>query len=95
MVGLLGIRRMDKVLNAWMRQLCGVMKGVDKKIDEGVLQWFSHVERMKNDRIAKRVYVGECAGSYSVGKPWKRWTDTMKELLKKRFGCQASKENGA
>ena len=34
---LLGIRRMNKVLSAWMRQLCGVMKDVDEKID-GVLQ---------------------------------------------------------
>ena len=53
---------------------------------------------MENDRIAKRVYVGECAGSRSVGRPLKRRTDTMKECLKKkkkRFGCQASKENGA
>ena len=35
--GLLGIRRMDKVLNAWIRQLFGVTKGVHEKIDEGVL----------------------------------------------------------
>ena len=61
--GLVGIRRMNKVPNAWIMQLCGVMKGVDEKIDEGVLRWFSHVERMENDRIAKRVYVRECAGS--------------------------------
>ena len=27
---------------------------------DGVLQWFGHMERMENDRIAKRVYVGEC-----------------------------------
>ena len=60
------------------------MKGVDDRIDEGVLRWFSHVERMKNDRIAKRVYVGECAGSQSVGRSWKRWIDTMKDFLKKR-----------
>ena len=31
---LLGIRRMDKVPNARKRQLCGVTKGVDEKIDE-------------------------------------------------------------
>ena len=31
--GLLGIRRMDKVPNAWIRQLCGVTKGVDENID--------------------------------------------------------------
>ena len=51
---------------------------------------------MKNDKIAKRVYVGECAGSCSMGKPWKRWIDTMKDCLEEElFGCQASKENGA
>ena len=30
------------------------------------------------------VYVGECAGSRSVGRPRKRWTDTAKDCLKKR-----------
>ena len=61
--GLLGIIRIDKVLNAWIRQLCGVTKGVDKKMEGGVLQWFSHVERMENNRIANGVYVRECACS--------------------------------
>ena len=42
---------------------------MDEKIDEGVLRWLGHVERMENDRIAKRVYVGECAGSHSLGRP--------------------------
>ena len=28
---LLGIRRMDGVLKAWIRELCGVMKGQDEK----------------------------------------------------------------
>ena len=55
--------------------MCGVTKGVDEKIDEGVLRWFGHVER---------VYVGECAGSRSVGMPRKRWIDTVKECLKKK-----------
>ena len=50
-------------------------------IDEGVLPWFGHLER---DRIAKSVYVGECAGSHSVGRPGKRWIDTEKECLKKK-----------
>ena len=44
-------------------------KGLDERIDEGVLQWFGHVQGMEKDRIAKRVYVGECAGSHSVGRP--------------------------
>ena len=64
--GLLGIRRINKVPNAWIRQMCGVTKGVDEKIDEGVFRWFGYVERMENDMIAKRIYVGECAGPEEV-----------------------------
>ena len=46
---LLGNRRMENAQNAQMRS--------DKKIEEGALRWFDPVERMENDRIAKRVYV--------------------------------------
>ena len=81
---LLGIRRMDRVPNAWIRELCGVRKGLDERIDEGVLGWFGHVERMEKDGIAMRVYVGESAGSRSVGRPRRRWIDTVKECLKKK-----------
>ena len=38
----------------------------------------------KNDRIAKRVYAGECARSPSVGRPRKRWIDTVRDCLQKR-----------
>ena len=53
------------------------------------------MKRMQNDRIEKRAYVGECAGSCSVGRPQKRWNDTVKDCLRKEGLCQASKENGA
>ena len=45
-------RRMDRVLNTQIRELCGVKKSLDERIDEGVLRWFGHVERMGRDRIA-------------------------------------------
>ena len=93
--GLIGIRSMDRVPNARTRELCGVRKGLDERIDEGVLRWFAHVERMERGMIAKRVYVGEFADSRSVGRPRKRWLDTVKEFEETRFGCQASKENGS
>ena len=48
-----------------------------------VSRWFTHLERMENDRIAKRFYVRECAGNHSMGKPRKRWIDTVKVCLKK------------
>ena len=55
-----------------------------ERIDEGVLRWFGHVERSEDDRITKRVYVGVCVGSCSVGMPRKLWIDAVKECLKKR-----------
>ena len=77
--GFLGIRRMDIVPNALIRELCGVTKGVNERIDEGVLRWFGHVKR-----INKRVYVGECASSRSLGRPRKRWIYTVEDCLRKR-----------
>ena len=76
--------RMDRVPNARIKELCGVKKGLDERIDKGVLRWFGHMERMQRDRISKRVYVGECDGSRSVGRARKRWINTVKECLKKR-----------
>ena len=85
--GLVGIRMMDRVLKARIWELCGVNKSLDERIDEGVLRWFAHAERIEKDKIGKKVYVGECAGSCSVG--------SHGGVFKgKRFGCQASKENG-
>ena len=48
------------VLERWVgSRMLGVKKGPDGRIDEDVLRWFGHVERMENDRIAQRIYVGE------------------------------------
>ena len=62
------------------------MQSEKERIDEGVLWWFGHVEK-----IAKRVFVGECVGSCSVGRPRKRWIDTWNKFLKKR-GLDISQE---
>ena len=59
-------------------------KGLNERNDEDVLRWYGHVEQMEDERIANRVFVGECAESCSLGRPRKRWIDTVKECLKKR-----------
>ena len=60
-------------------------KGLDERIEKVVLRWFSHLERMESDRIVKRVYVEERAGSHSLGRPWKRWINTVKNHLGKKW----------
>ena len=39
---------------------------------------------MENDMISKMVYVGKCTSNRLVGRPFKRWTDSVKDWLKKR-----------
>ena len=51
--------------------------------------------RMENDRIVKRVYIGECAGSRSVGRLcmlWKRCIDTVMECLKKSLDVRQARK---
>ena len=40
-----------------MCRVTKVTKGVDEKNDKSVLQWLGHIERVRNNRIAKSVYV--------------------------------------
>ena len=90
--GLLGIRRIDKVLNVRIRKLFGMMKGIDKRIVEGVLWWLGHVERIENERIAKRLYIGECTGSCSVWRLWKSCIDTVKGFEKRGLDVRQARE---
>ena len=64
--GLVGITRVDKVPNTLIRELCGMTKRVDERIDEGVLRCFVHMEKREIDGIVKRTYVVEFGGSCSV-----------------------------
>ena len=56
--GLLGSKIMNRVPNARVRELCGVTKGVDERIDDGVLEWFDHMGRIRKDMISKKEYMG-------------------------------------
>ena len=90
--GLIGIKRMGSVLNVQIRKVWRETKerGGDERIDQSVLWWFSHIERMGDNRIAKMVYVGVHTGSQLVGQKLKKWIDFVNECLKKR-GLNAGK----
>merc|ERR1712002_182437 len=50
-----GRRRIDRVLNIEIRGMCGKNVGVSERMDQGILKWFGHVERMGNERLVKSV----------------------------------------
>ena len=49
------MRRIDKMRNEFIRELCGVEKGMLERIGESILGWFGHMERMDESRLVKRV----------------------------------------
>ena len=86
-IGLLGIRRMAKVPNVRIRDLCGATKGVDEMIDEGVLRWFSHVEGMENDNDQSRAKAGsETKKSKEVSKMSK---ESGLHKKKRKWSCES------
>ena len=81
-------------MNAQIREFCRMEKGLDDRIDERVLRWFGHVDRRERDEIAKRVYEESVLVVVKyVGCGLDRYHEEV--LEEKRFGYQASKENGA
>ena len=86
--GLLGIRRMDKVSKARIIKLCGVTKSMNDEGSPIVRQ----LQRLENDRIAKRVYVGKWGSSRSVGRTAEEVNCYHEGLLEKKWSrCQARK----
>ena len=51
---LLGIKRMDRMLNMQIRDMCRQTNWMNERIDKNTsfLRWFGHIERLRNDRIA-------------------------------------------
>ena len=56
------LRRIDRVPNVEIRRMCGRDVSVSQRMDQGVLRWFGHVERMENERLVKRMYESEVRG---------------------------------
>src|SRR5678816_3380272 len=82
--GVLGVRRIDEMRNERITELCGVKKGVNERINESMLRWFGHVERVNDSRLVKRMYSGECVGNRPAGRPKKKWIESVKKCLEER-----------
>ena len=50
-------------------------------MDQGVLRWFGHVERMGNERLVKRVYDSEVRGVRRRERPRNSWMNGVKETF--------------
>ena len=53
----------DRVRNEEVRRRAGVERKLSSRVDQSVLRWFGHMERMDDGRLAKRVMNSEVDGN--------------------------------
>ena len=53
---------MDRVRNEEVHMRAGIEKELASRVDQRVLRWFGHVERMDDYRMARRVLMAEVSG---------------------------------
>lgn len=54
-----GVQSPEEHRNSITCEMTGVRKYCDQRIQEGVLRWYGHAERMERTRVMKRVRIQE------------------------------------
>ena len=49
--------------------MAGTSEAVTMRMKKNVLSWFGHVERMSDERMAKKIYEGKVGGEIDRGRP--------------------------
>ena len=75
---------MDRVRNEEVGKRAGVERELVCRVDQRVLRWFGHVERMDEYRMARRVLMADVSGGRLRGRPRLGWMDGAKVAL----GCR-------
>ena len=75
------VRRIDRIRNARVREMCGCNASLVGVMEKRILVWFGHMTRMNQERIVKNVLGADIRGGRGVGRPRKRWLDGVKEII--------------
>ena len=73
-----------RVRNEEVRSRAGIQRELANRVDQRVLRWFAHVERMDECRLARRVFTAEVSGRLVRGRPRLSWMDGVKVALGSR-----------
>jgi len=74
------ISRKDKIRNNIIKQEMNVTKSLLDDIKTKQLQWYGHVQRMEEGRLAKEVMKWRPPGRRKRGRPKRTWAEGIREL---------------
>ena len=78
------VRHEYRVGNEEVRRRAGIERELASRAYQRVLRWFGHVERMDENRIARRVLMTEVNGGPVRGRPRLGWMDSVQVALGNR-----------
>ena len=67
-----------------MCRRAGIGRELASRVDQRVLRWFGHVERMDEGRLARRVRMAEVSGGRGRGRQRFGWMEGVKVALSNR-----------
>ena len=76
-----GVTIWDRQRNDDIRTRTGVKLKLSTRAEQKSLNWFGHMERMKDERMAKRVMESEVEGRRVRGRPRMGWSEGVKNSL--------------
>jgi len=79
---IIGKTRRDRIRNERVRQEVRVAP-VMRRIEAARLRWWGHLERMQENRIAKRRWNWTPNGRRPRGRPRKKWKESVQDTLKR------------
>ncbi len=62
----------------------GVGCAVVEWVERSTLGWFSHIEKIKNKELGKKMYLSSVEGPSRRGRPLRRWEGRVKEYMSGR-----------
>ena len=76
-----GVSRMNRVRNDEVRGRAGIERELASTVDQRILRWLGHVERVDEYRMAQRVLMAEVSGGRVRGIQRLSWMDGVKVAL--------------
>ena len=80
-----GVNSIDRIRNEEIRRSVRVQNKLSGRVENCVLRWFGHDERMDDEGMAKRVYDSGVQGIRGRGRPARVWMDGVKEAVINRW----------
>lgn len=83
MYNLCGVRKIDGISNVEIKR--GDMNvGVGDRMVQGVLRWFGYVERMGEEKLARKMYDSNVRAVRGGGRSRKYWMDGVRKVLARK-----------